>query len=342
MSASSVPRKPPLRLRRRERPTAAVSLRRAKRPRIALVSDEGSKIRSSVITRAIRVLGDRWSILIIRDAFQGVRRFQGFLDRTGTSRATLTNRLRSLVKTGIFRRVRYSDAPLRYEYRLTDKGRDLYPLSLVAWSWERRWAPQGAGIPAALIHRACQHETRPVVTCAHCRAPLTVRNTLYQPGPGQSARGPAGARYRRLSALTARTHRGSHAGLVHIADIVGDPWTPLVIAAAFFRLRRFDDIQRALRIATNILSSRLDLLVRQRILERRLYTAQPKRYEYRLTDKGRDLFGYALLLNAWGDRWLASAAGPPFLIVHEPCGRTIAPVVRCEHCGGTLVPGSTA
>jgi DNA-binding HxlR family transcriptional regulator len=128
---------------------------------------------------------------------------------------------------------------------------------------------------------------------------------------------------------------------VHIADIVGDPWTPLVIAAAFFGLRRFDDIQRELRIATNILSSRLDLLVRQKIVERRLYTKQPKRYEYRLTDKGRDLFGYALLLNAWGDRWLATATGPPHLILHEPCGRTIRPIVRCRHCGGELVPGST-
>jgi DNA-binding HxlR family transcriptional regulator len=306
------------------------------------LSDAGNRIRSSVVTRAIRVLGDRWSILIIRDAFQGAHRFQDFLDRTGTSRATLTNRLRSLVKAGILRRVKYSDAPVRYEYRLTDKGRDLYPLSLIAWSWERRWAPRGAGIPTALVHRACRHKTEPVVTCSNCLGPLTVRNTLQRPGPGVSARGPATAgRYRRLSGLTSRTHRGSHTSLVHIADIVGDPWTPLVVAAAFFGLRRFDDIQRELGIATNILSSRLDLLVRQRIVARRLYTEQPKRYEYRLTDKGRDLFGYALLLNAWGDRWLATAAGPPYLMVHEPCDRAIGPVVRCRHCGGELVPGST-
>jgi DNA-binding HxlR family transcriptional regulator len=307
------------------------------------MSDIGRKTRSSSVTRAIRVLGDRWSILIIRDAFMGVRRFQEFLERTGTSRATLTNRLQTLVRAGIFKRVKYSDAPARYEYRLTDKGRDLYPLSLVAWSWERKWAPKDAGIPMTLRHRTCRHETFPTVLCSHCREPLTLREAFYKPGPGANARAPAApARYRRLSALTSATHRGSHAGLTHVADIVGDPWTPLVLAAAFFGLRRFDDIQRELGIATNILSTRLELLVRQLILERHLYSQQPERYEYRLTGKGRDLFSYALLLNRWGDRWLATAAGPPYYLVHSKCERRVTPDVCCSHCREELVPGSVS
>lgn len=299
------------------------------------------RVKSSSVTRAIRVLGDRWSLLIIRDAFQGVRRFQDFLERTGTSRATLTNRLQALVRNGILKRVKYSDAPARYEYRLTEKGRDLYPLSLVAWGWERRWAPQGAGIPMRLVHRACGHETFPVLACSHCGEPLEIRQTSVRAGPGAKARVRAApARYRRLSGLTAATHRGSHAGLTHIADIVGDPWTPLVLAAAFFVLRRFDDIQRELGIATNILAARLELLVGQRILERRPYSEQPRRYEYRLTDKGRDLFPYAVLLNRWGDKWLASAAGPPYYLVHARCGRRVRPEVRCDHCQRELEPGA--
>jgi DNA-binding HxlR family transcriptional regulator len=305
------------------------------------MSEIGKKTRASSVTRAIRVLGDRWSLLIIRDAFMGVRRFQDFLDRTGTSRATLTNRLQALVRSGIMKRVKYSDAPARFEYRLTDRGRDLYPLSLVAWSWERRWAPKGAGIPMKLLHRACEHETIPTVACSHCGDPLSLRDTVYRPGPGANARAPAApARYRRLSALTAASHRGSQSGLTHIADIVGDPWTPLVLATAFFGLRRFDDIQRELGIATNILSTRLELLVRQKILTKQVYSEQPRRYEYRLTDKGRDLFAYALLLNRWGDAWLATPAGPPFYIVHVTCGKRVTPAVRCSHCRAELVPGS--
>jgi DNA-binding HxlR family transcriptional regulator len=305
------------------------------------VSSIGRQMKLSSVTRGIRVLGDRWSLLIIRDAFQGVHRFQDFLDRTGAARATLTNRLRALIRSGILKRVKYSDAPARFEYRLTDKGRDLYPLSLVAWTWERRWAPRGAGIPMRIVHHACGHETHPIATCNHCGEELGIRDTYIRSGPGANARAPASpARYRRLSGLTSATHRGSHSALTHIADIVGDPWTPLVLAAAFFGLRRFDDIQSELGIATNILSTRLELLVEQKIFERRLYSKQPSRYEYHLTDKGRDLFAYALLLNHWGDKWLAVEAGPPFYIMHARCKRRVTPAVRCDHCRQELLPGS--
>lgn len=302
----------------------------------------GNRTRTSSVTRAIRVLGDRWSILIIRDAFQGVRRFQDFLARTGTSRATLTNRLRSLVANGILKRVPYSDAPPRDEYRLTDKGRDLFGLSLIAWRWERRWAPRDAGIPTKLIHRTCGHVTRPVLACGHCGIELTIRDTCYRAGPGANARAPVAGRFRRLSSLTSASHRGTETGLTHIADIVGDPWTPMVLATAFFGLRRFDEMQKELGIATNVLADRLELLVREKIFRRRLYQRRPPRHEYRLTDKGRSIFGYALLLNAWGDRWLATSAGPPYFIVHRACEQQVQPVVRCSHCHDELKPGSVA
>lgn len=305
------------------------------------MADEGYRTSRSSVTRAIRVIGDRWSLLIIRDAFQGVRRFQDFLERTGTSRATLTNRLRSLVKNGLFERVKYSDSPARFEYRLTEKGRDLYALALVAWNWERHWAPKGSGVPLKLVHDACGKPLDPVLTCGHCDQTLHIQDSYNRIGPGATGRAPAvTTRYRRLSALTSATHRGSHSALTHIADIVGDPWTPLVLATAFFGLHRFDDIQQELGIATNILSSRLNLLVAQGIFERRLYTSQPKRYEYRLTEKGRELYQYAVMLNAWGDRWLATAAGPAYYTVHRPCGQDLVPVLRCKQCRAELVPGS--
>ncbi|HET9693409.1 MAG TPA: helix-turn-helix domain-containing protein, partial [Steroidobacteraceae bacterium] len=145
---------------------------------------------------------------------------------------------------------------------------------------------------------------------------------------------------RRLSGLTSVTHHGTHDTLTHVADIVGDPWTPLVLAASFFGLRRFDDFQRELGIATNILAARLELLVDQKVFRRERYLELPPRFEYRLTDKGRDLFPYALLLNAWGDRWLARRAGSPFRFVHKACGHEFEAVVRCSHCRRPVTPGS--
>lgn len=296
-------------------------------------------MRGSSVTRAIELIGDRWSILVVRDAFQGVRRFEDFLARTGASRATLTRRLRSLEASGILRRVESESSPGRREYRLTAMGRDLFPLSMVAWSWERRWAPRGAGIPLKLRHAACGHDMQPETACSGCGGTLELRGVEHRRGPGRLPRVPATAtRSWRLSALTAATHRGSQSTLTHIADIVGDPWTPLLLAAAFFGLRRFDEFQQELGIASNILAARLDLLVRQKILARRLYVRHPPRQEYRLTQKGRDLFHYAVVLNAWGDRWLVPPTGPAYQLVHRECGQVIIPLVRCSHCHEALLP----
>jgi DNA-binding HxlR family transcriptional regulator len=314
-----------------------------RRPAQPLRRGASARLRGSSVTRAIELLGDRWSILVVRDAFQGVRRFEDFLARTGASRATLTRRLRSLEASGILRRVESEASTARREYRLTPMGRDLFPLSLVAWSWERRWAARDAGIPLKLWHATCGHAMRPQTVCLHCGGALTLREVEHRRGPGRLPRVPSSAvRSWRLSALTAATHRGSQSTLTHIADIVGDPWTPLLIAAAFFGLRRFDEFEQELGIATNILSSRLELLVREKILVRRLYVRHPPRQEYRLTAKGHGLFHYAIVLNAWGDRWLVPPSGPAYELVHRGCGQVMAPLVRCSHCRVALLPDAVA
>lgn len=300
-------------------------------------------MRGSSVTRAIELIGDRWSILVVRDAFQGVRRFEEFLARTGASRATLTRRLRSLEARGILQRAGSSGRTGHSEYRLTDMGRDLFPLSLVAWSWERRWAPRGAGIPATLRHATCRHAMLPQVVCDHCGGEVTLGEIEHQRGPGRMPRvATSPARLWRRSVFTADTQLGSHASLTHIADIVGDAWTPLIIAAAFFGRRRFDGFQQELGIATNVLAARLELLVAQRILVRQLYVRHPPRHEYRLTEKGRDLFHYAAVLNAWGDRWLAPPSGPAYQLVHRDCGRVVALAVRCGHCHEALRPDAVS
>lgn len=299
-----------------------------------------ARVTASPVTRAIRVIGDRWALLVVRDAFQGVRRFDEFVARTGASRSTLTRRLNALVAARILVRQQYLASPRRFEYRLTERGRDLFPLALVCWDWERRWAPEGSGIPLRLRHD-CGRALRLETTCKACGERIEVRDVDYVEQPGVTARAvPRLTRGRRLSALTSATHQGSHDTLTHIADIVGDPWTPLVLAAAFFGVRRYDAFQRELGIATNILASRLELLVAQRVFARVRYQGQPPRHEYVLTDKGRALFPYALYLHAWGSRWLAGSRGVAFKFVHRRCGGELEPAVRCTNCNRSVLPGS--
>jgi DNA-binding HxlR family transcriptional regulator len=120
-------------------------------------------------------------------------------------------------------------------------------------------------------------------------------------------------------------------------DILGERWTMLIMREAFYGVRRFSDMQRNLGIARNILSTRLQTLVRSGILERRLYQEEPERFEYRLTQAGRDLYPAVIAIMKWGDEYLSDETGPPVVLRHS-CGALIDPVLVCDHCGGALHP----
>jgi DNA-binding HxlR family transcriptional regulator len=120
--------------------------------------------------------------------------------------------------------------------------------------------------------------------------------------------------------------------------VLGERWTLVILREAFNRRRRFEDIQRDLGIARNILADRLQRLVAEGILERRAYQQRPERFEYRLTDKGRDLYPVLIALMQWGDRYTAGEAGPPVELIHELCGQHAHPRLVCDHCGEPIDP----
>jgi DNA-binding HxlR family transcriptional regulator len=116
-------------------------------------------------------------------------------------------------------------------------------------------------------------------------------------------------------------------------DLLGDWWTPLVLREAFLGVRRFDDMQRELGIGRNVLTQRLKRLVEEGLLERILYQEKPDRYEYHLTDKGRDFYPVLAAMIAWGDRWLSGEEGPPIVLRHTACGHDMTAKVVCSECG---------
>ncbi|MCU0271310.1 MAG: helix-turn-helix transcriptional regulator [Acidimicrobiales bacterium] len=123
------------------------------------------------VARTTDLLGDWWTPLVLRDACYGVRRFEDFQRRLGISRNILTERLNRLVDEGMLERVPYREHPLRHEYRLTDKGRDFFPVLAAMMRWGDRWlAPDGP--PVVLHHTTCDHDIDTEVVCGHCGEPL--------------------------------------------------------------------------------------------------------------------------------------------------------------------------
>lgn len=136
------------------------------------------------IARSVSVIGDRWTLMILRDAFLGVRRFEAFQTRLGISRTIITERLKLLVNEGVLAKVPYQERPVRHEYRLTEKGLDLYPVVMAIVHWgDRHYAGQ-AGAPLLHRHKTCGCDFAPVMTCSECHAPVGAREVETRAGPG--------------------------------------------------------------------------------------------------------------------------------------------------------------
>ncbi|HLB22021.1 MAG TPA: helix-turn-helix domain-containing protein [Solirubrobacteraceae bacterium] len=119
-------------------------------------------------------------------------------------------------------------------------------------------------------------------------------------------------------------------------EVVGERWSLLIVRNVFLGLRRFDQIQGNLGIARNVLQTRLERLVDHGVLERKLYSERPPRYEYLLTEKGLDLWPTVVALMQWGDRHAAPAGGPAVVLEHRGCGGRVDEHRVCEKCGKPL------
>lgn len=134
------------------------------------------------VARSVAVIGDRWTLMILRDCFLGVRRFEAFQERLGISRTIIADRLKHLTEEGVLRRVAYQEHPTRHEYRLTDKGLELHPVLMAIVHWGDRHYAGEAGPPLLHRHKTCGCDFHPVQTCSECGEPVNARAVETRPG----------------------------------------------------------------------------------------------------------------------------------------------------------------
>jgi DNA-binding HxlR family transcriptional regulator len=140
------------------------------------------------VQRTLDVIGEKWTLLILRDAMNGVRRFDDFHRHVGLSEPTLAARLRTLVGSGILETREYQPEGqrARHEYRLTAKGWGLQPVLIALMQWGDEHLADAAGPALTVAHRDCGHPVRAVVSCSHDGEVLTPREVVATPGPGAS------------------------------------------------------------------------------------------------------------------------------------------------------------
>jgi DNA-binding HxlR family transcriptional regulator len=140
------------------------------------------------VARTIGAVGERWTLLLLREFFLGSRRFEILQAHTGISSRALSDRLQRLQKLGIIIPITYQQRPARHEYRLSDKGLELYPIIVSMTYWGDRWMKaKGEPHPARLVHKDCGHVFKPVLTCGTCGEATGARDVRVKIGPKMKA-----------------------------------------------------------------------------------------------------------------------------------------------------------
>jgi len=151
--------------------------------RLIVVEHKSFEGMACSVAQCLELVGEWWTMLVVRDAFMGVHRFDAFQERLGISRNILTQRLAKLVAAGILDKRAYQDNPPRYDYVLTEKGRDLWPLLTALRQWgDKHAAPHGP--PVQVEHKGCGHVATLVLSCEHCGERVGPRDVAVRRGPG--------------------------------------------------------------------------------------------------------------------------------------------------------------
>lgn len=296
---------------------------------------------ASAAQRTIAVVGDAWTLRILRTIFRGRRRHGDFVREFGVSRAVLSDRLAKLVAHGVL--VREAPDGRHPEYRLTERGLDLWSLFLAMWQWEMNWGTAldpdtwAPDLPRPQVtHAVCGHPMRPQMRCVACQQVVLPFDTRADApaGPVAGAADPAVRSSGFRKARAGAADMGSAPRAQRLTRIVGDRWNSAVVAAAFRGTRLFARFQAELQIGPAQLSDRLAELQSLGILRARAYAGT--RQEYRLTQAGIALFPLTLELLRWGNRWLAPT-GDRLTLRHQPCGQVLDARWHCDQCQGALV-----
>lgn len=287
-------------------------------------------IASSTLNHGLMVMGDRWTMAILMEAFKGVHRFEQWQESLQIPRATLSERLKKLVALGLLGRETPAESVGQKFYHLTHKGLGLYPAVLMVWLWEKRWGSRQKTLPSTLVHTVCGQRFSPVLACTACSEKTGLSDLRLELDPNAALLASA-IRRERTGRIAGTSAQGLGLGLRV------DRWALLIITAIILGCHYFDQIAKVLGISSAVLTRRLNAMVEMDLLLCQTDQQDARRFIYRLTPASRDLLGYLVCFSGWASREFLrqpSSIRP----VHKACAQTFVAQVVCSACQQVVRP----
>jgi DNA-binding HxlR family transcriptional regulator len=282
------------------------------------------------------LLGDQWTLLILQSVFLRFRRYEELRLRLGISPTALSGRLRDMVAAGMLMRVPYRDARrTRHEYRLTERGLELWPLLISIWAWEREWVDGRREVLPTLIHLDCELTTSAPLGCGACGLRVDARDVRAERlSATEVATATASRRFRRKDAESL-----AHDPTMFFPDameLLGDRWSLTLVVASLLGARHFSEFERTIGIGPSVLSQRLSKLVEVGVLRTGTAKTRTDAVDYRITAKGLAFFPALAFIADWARGLEEPGQEPAVTLNHIECGNRLRPILLCDHCGRPL------
>lgn len=290
---------------------------------------EGASVRRSSVLATFDIIGDRWMLLLLDELFSGVETWSELAERLQVSPSTLSKRLGQLTEAGCIEK--HPGAGRSAAYRLTDKGKALFPILAASDEWRLNWDNPDLTAAPRWVHR-CGQPLRSRSVCGCCDLDLSIADVEYRAGPGAGpAEGRSGRHFRNSQSGVADWKEGEERGSRYL-QVMGDRRAAQLLAAFYQGCHRFDEFEAMTGLHPAIVSDRLRKFQLLGLAHTRLYQERPDRYVYSLSTPGRALYPITVQLMHWGDRWVFGPGREPLLLLHKPCGERLQGVVKCRHC----------
>ncbi len=288
----------------------------------------------NAIAVANGIIGDEWTLWIVQLALNsGLTQYNDWLSAGPISSTVLTARLARLVETDIMQRVKVDTRPPRNHYRLTPRGRQMWPILLTMWAWEQKWVNDPDEHLPEMRHVRCNSIFSPLLSCESC-------NEIAEARDVRGRFGPSGGWERSIP--TAVTRRRKHSGsrppelITQTMAMIGNRWSTALLGAAFLGATRFGEFEQRMGAPPTIVAERLRTFRDIGVLTQTPNPQRPDWVTYHLTEKGRAFFPVLATVIEWAHRWFQAPEGPALRLTHTPCRRAFHPRLLCSECGDRL------